>query len=116
MALGCILAAIAAGVLKFLLLPSHETYEAFSLLLAAFLIPGGAVATVPGIGATAFLYDVNLIPMLSPTNHMVYDFSAFLNNGLAIVVRVDRRRGPVSIDSSASASAAGSPPGCRRFA
>lgn len=85
MALGCLLAAIAAGVLKFLLLPSHETYEAFSLLLAAFLIPGGAVATVPGIGATAFLYDVNLIPMLSPTNHMVYDLSAFLNNGLAIV-------------------------------
>jgi uncharacterized membrane protein YccC len=74
-----------AGVLKFLLLPSHESYAAFSLLLAAFLIPGGAVATLPGIGAMAFLYDVNIIPMLSPTNHMIYDLSAFLNNGLAIV-------------------------------
>jgi uncharacterized membrane protein YccC len=85
MTLGCILAAIAAGVLKFLLLPSHESYAAFSLLLAAFLIPGGAVTTLPGIGATAFLYDVNIIPMLSPANHMSYDLSAFLNNGLAIV-------------------------------
>jgi len=33
----------------------------------------------------AFLYDVNIIPMLSPMNHMVYDLSAFLNNGLAIL-------------------------------
>ena len=85
MTFGCLFAAIAAGVLKFLLLPSHENYAAFSLLLAAFLIPGGAVATLPGIGAMAFLYDVNIIPMLSPTNHMIYDLSAFLNNALAIV-------------------------------
>jgi uncharacterized membrane protein YccC len=77
MTFGCLFAAIAAGVLKFLLLPSHESYAAFSLLLAAFLIPGGAVATLPGIGAIAFLYDVNIIP--------VYNLSAFLNNGLAIV-------------------------------
>jgi uncharacterized membrane protein YccC len=85
MTFGCLFAAIAAGVLKFFLLPSHESYAAFSLLLAAFLIPGGAVATLPGIGAMAFLYDVNIIPMLSPMNHMVYDLSAFLNNGLAIL-------------------------------
>ena len=85
MTVGCILAAIAAGVLKFFLLPSHESYLAFSVLLAAFLIPGGAVATLPGIGGTAFLYDVNIIPMLSPANTMIYDLPAFVNNGLAIV-------------------------------
>jgi len=86
MALGCGIAAAGAGVLKFLLLPSHESYVAFSLLLAAFLVPGGALATLPGnIGAIGFMYAVNIIPMVSPTNHMVYDLSAFLNNALAII-------------------------------
>jgi uncharacterized membrane protein YccC len=86
MALGCGIAAAGAGVLKFLLLPSQESYVAFSLLLGAFLVPGGALATLPGsIGPIAFLSEANLIPMLSPTNHMVYDLSAFLNNALAIV-------------------------------
>ncbi len=86
LALGCAIAAAGAGTLKFLLLPSQESYVAFSLLLAAYLIPGGALATLPGsIGAIGFMYAVNIIPMLSPTNHMVYDLSAFLNNALAIV-------------------------------
>jgi len=85
MTLGCVFAAAGAGVLKFLLLPAHASFEAFSLLLGAYLIPGGALATLPRIGAIAFLYEANFIPMLSPTNHMVYDLSAFLNNALAIV-------------------------------
>ncbi|MGH6834080.1 MAG: FUSC family protein [Methylocella sp.] len=86
MALGCVIAATGAGVLKFFFLPSQESYVAFSLLTGAFLVPGGALATLPGsIGPIAFLSEANLIPMLSPTNHMVYDLSAFLNNALAIV-------------------------------
>ena len=85
MTFGCVFAAAGAGVLKFLLLPAHASFEAFSLLLGAYLIPGGALATLPRIGAIAFLYEANFIPMLSPTNHMVYDLSAFLNNALAIV-------------------------------
>jgi uncharacterized membrane protein YccC len=85
MTLGCVFAAACAGVLKFLLLPAHASFEAFSLLLGAYLIPGGALATLPRIGAIAFLYEANFIPILSPTNHMVYDLSAFLNNAVAIV-------------------------------
>jgi uncharacterized membrane protein YccC len=85
MTLGCVFAAVGAGMLKFLLLPAHASYVAFSLLLGAYLIPGGALVTLPGIGAIAFLYEANFIPMLSSTNHMVYDLSAFLNNALAIV-------------------------------
>ena len=86
LALGCAIAAAGAGMVKFLLLPSQESYAAFSLLLGAFLVPGGALATLPGsIGAIGFMYAVNIIAMLSPTNLMVYDLSAFLNNALAIV-------------------------------
>lgn len=84
-AIGCFIAAIAAGVLKFLLLPSQDSYVAFSLLLSIFLIPGGALATVPSIGPTAFLFDVYIVAMLSPANQMVYNLSAFLNNAVAIV-------------------------------
>jgi uncharacterized membrane protein YccC len=87
LALGCTLAAAAAGLLKFFILPMQEGYLEFSLLLGAFLVPGGALATRPGsIGSIAFLYSVNIIPMLSPTNRMVYDLQDFLNNALAIVV------------------------------
>ncbi len=86
-AFGCTIAAAAAGLLKFFILPAQEGYLAFSLLLGAFLVPGGALATQPGsIGSIAFLYSVNLIPMLSPENRMVYDLPDFLNNALAIVV------------------------------
>ncbi|MGH8610628.1 MAG: FUSC family protein, partial [Gammaproteobacteria bacterium] len=87
LALGCTFAAAVAGLLKFFILPTQEVYLAFSLLLGAFLVPGGALATQPGsIGSIAFLYSVNLIPMLSPENRMVYDLGDFLNNALAILV------------------------------
>jgi uncharacterized membrane protein YccC len=87
LAFGCTFAAAAAGLLKFFILPTQEGYLAFSLLLGAFLVPGGALATRPGsIGTIAFFYSVNLIPMLSPANRMVYDLPDFLNNALAIVL------------------------------
>jgi uncharacterized membrane protein YccC len=87
LAFGCTVAAAVAGLLKFFILPTQEGYLAFSLLLGAFLVPGGALATQPGsIGSIAFLYSVNLIPMLNPANRMVYDLPDFLNGALAIVV------------------------------
>jgi hypothetical protein len=54
-ALGCGIAAAGAGVLKFLLLPSQESYVAFSLLLGAFLVPGGALATLLAVVPIAIL-------------------------------------------------------------
>jgi Fusaric acid resistance protein family len=42
--LSLILSAAGAGVLKFFLLPSQESYVAFTLLLGTFLVPGGALA------------------------------------------------------------------------
>jgi uncharacterized membrane protein YccC len=84
--LSCILAAAGAGVLKFFLLPSQEGYSVFTLLLAAFLVPGGALTAFPGaLGTIALFYSAFLIAMLGPTNQMVYDLAAFLNNALAIV-------------------------------
>jgi uncharacterized membrane protein YccC len=84
--LSCILAAASAGVLKFFLLPSQESYAVFTLLLGAFLVPGGALAAFPGaLGTIALFYSAYLVAMLNPTNQMVYDLAAFLNNALAIV-------------------------------
>jgi uncharacterized membrane protein YccC len=84
--LSYILAAAGAGVLKFFLLPSQESYVAFTLSLGAFLVPGGALAAFPGfLGTIGLFYSAYLIATLSPTNQMVYDLSAFLNNALAIV-------------------------------
>jgi uncharacterized membrane protein YccC len=84
--LSCILAAAGAGVLKFFLLPSQESYAVFTLMLGAFLVPGGALAAFPGaLGTIALFYSAFLIAMLNPANQMVYDLAAFLNNGLAIV-------------------------------
>ena len=77
---GCVFAAAGASVLKFFA-PRARELEA-SVFCWERLIPGGALATLPRIGAIAFLYEANFIPMLSPTNHMVYDLSAFLNNAL----------------------------------
>jgi uncharacterized membrane protein YccC len=81
-----VFAAIGAGVLKFFVLPSHESYVAFTLLLGAFLVPGGTLAAFPGIlGTFGLFYCAYLMAMLTPTNQMVYDLSAFLNNLVAIV-------------------------------
>ncbi|MDQ6867192.1 MAG: FUSC family protein [Pseudomonadota bacterium] len=84
--LSSILSAAGAGLLKFFLLPSHESYVAFTLLLGAFLVPGGALAAFPGVlGSIGLFYSAFLVAMLSPTNRMVYDLAVFFNNDLAIV-------------------------------
>jgi hypothetical protein len=55
--LSCILAAAGAGLLKFFLLPSQESYAVFTLMLGAFLVPGGALAAFPGaLGTIALFY------------------------------------------------------------
>ncbi|MCI0467838.1 MAG: FUSC family protein [Beijerinckiaceae bacterium] len=83
--LSSMLAAASAGVLKFFLLPSQESYVAFTLLLGAFLVPGGALAAFQGgLGTMALFYSAYLIAMLNPANQMVYDLGDFLNNVLAI--------------------------------
>ena len=82
---GTAFAAIFAAIIAFALLPRVETFEGFSLVLALFLVPAGALMAQswqPGMFATmAGIF----MPILAPANQMSYDTANFYNAAAAIV-------------------------------
>ena len=83
--IGTGIAAIVAAVIKFAFLPDHEGFLAFSLIIATALAPLGAVASLPLLAPYFTSATLNLVPLLSPTNEMTYDASAFFNSALGLL-------------------------------
>jgi uncharacterized membrane protein YccC len=83
-AAGALIAAVAAAVAAFAVLPNLDTFAAFSLAIGLWLVPAGAVAhqwrKVVLIYMSAYF-----VPMLAPANQMSYDTVAFYNAAMAIV-------------------------------
>ena len=94
MALSCGFALAIAAVIRFALMPAAQGHglDGFATLcvliggpltalgMMAAALPAGRPAAV-----LAFMIFANLMPLLSPTNEITYDFGSFLDGGLAIL-------------------------------
>ena len=81
---GNVLATVFTAIIAFAVLPGLETFEAFSLAIALYLVPVGALMARWQTGmflAMAF----NFVPLLAPANQMSYVTLQFYNAALAIV-------------------------------
>jgi len=74
---GAVIAAIIAAIIKFALLPNHETFLAFSLVTAIALVPLGALSTIPALAPYLLPATILFIPLLTPTNQTTYDTVSF---------------------------------------
>jgi uncharacterized membrane protein YccC len=85
---GTVLAAVFAAIVKFAVLPGLATFAGFSIALALYLVPAGALIAQPWQTATFTAMAVNFVPLLGPANQMSYDSVQFYNTALAIVAGV----------------------------
>ncbi|WP_422011588.1 FUSC family protein [Reyranella sp.] len=85
-ALGTGMAAGCAAVTAFAVLPNVHSFVGLSLVLGLYLVPAGALSTLPlkppVFGAMATLF----VPLLNPENQMSYDTLQFYNASMAVVV------------------------------
>ena len=82
---GTVLTALVAAVIKFAVLPNHESFTDFALITSLALVPMAALSTVPSLSAVFIAATANFIPLLAPTNQISFDTLTFYNNALAIV-------------------------------
>jgi uncharacterized membrane protein YccC len=83
--IGTVIAAIVVVVIKFAILPNHDGFSAFSLIIAAALAPLGALSSVPLLAPYFTSATLNFVPLLTPTNEMTYDAAAFFNSALGLL-------------------------------
>jgi uncharacterized membrane protein YccC len=83
-ALGTVIGAVVAGVLKFTALINHETFVAFCLIVSIALVPLGALSSVPALAPFFTPATINFLPLLRPTNEMTFDPVEFLNAVLGV--------------------------------
>jgi uncharacterized membrane protein YccC len=79
------IAAVAAAIVAFAVLPGSETFAAFCVAIGVWLVPTAAAAAQPW-RKDAFTYmSVYLVPLFAPANQMSYDTLQFYNSALAIL-------------------------------
>ena len=86
--IGSILTVAIAATLKFAVLPNVETFAVFSLILGLVLVPVGTVLALQWQPAIFTGMVTPFIPVLAPTNPMIYDTAQFYNSALAIVAGI----------------------------
>jgi uncharacterized membrane protein YccC len=84
-ALGTLVIAVIVAVIKFALLPNHESFLAFSLIIAIAMVPLGALSTVPILAPYLLPGMINFIPLLTPTNQISYDTLTYFNTALSLL-------------------------------
>jgi uncharacterized membrane protein YccC len=82
---GNTLAAVCAAVILFAILPQVSTFEGFSLVLALYLVPVGALMAQPWQAAIFTRMVGTIVPLIAPANQMTYDTLQFYNTALALV-------------------------------
>jgi uncharacterized membrane protein YccC len=68
-------------------LPAFETFPAFCFALGLYLVPAGFViahSRQPAVIAVFTVVSINVMPLLAPTNQMIYNTTQFYNSALAI--------------------------------
>src|SRR5207244_6595739 len=79
------LAAVCAAIVVFAGLPNVESFAGFSIVMALYLIPVGALMAQPWQASMFAPMVGNFVPLLAPANQMSYDTVQFYNAALAIV-------------------------------
>jgi uncharacterized membrane protein YccC len=88
-AIGIAGAVLCAAVIKFAVLPGLDSFPAFCVGMALFLIPAGFVmarSRHPAAMAVSAAMGVNVIPLIAPANPMSYDTVQFYNTAMSIAV------------------------------
>ena len=85
---GTSLTAAFAAIIAFAVLPNSETFAAFSLAIGLVLVPAGAGMAQPWQTAMFTAMAANFVPLLAPSNPMIYDTVQFYNAAIAIVAGV----------------------------
>jgi uncharacterized membrane protein YccC len=86
--LGTVVTAVFAGLIGFLLLPAQTSFVSLCLVCALVLVPAGALSAGTWHGPLFVAMAANFIPLLGPSNPMVYDLASFLNTATALVIGV----------------------------
>jgi uncharacterized membrane protein YccC len=84
--LGTMAVIAVAAAIKFALLPGLESFPAFCVALAAFLIPLGTAMAATRQHPSLVMCAAMFVPVLQPTNEMSYDTVQFYNSALGIFV------------------------------
>jgi uncharacterized membrane protein YccC len=82
---GAVIAAVAAAIAKFAILPMCGSFASLCLVLACYLIPVAALGSRARQTAMFGVLPVSFIALVAPANVMVYDTAAFYNGALALI-------------------------------
>ena len=84
--LGAMVVIPVAAAIKFALLPGLESFPAFCIALAAFLIPLGIAMAATGQHPSLVTCSIIFMSVIQPTNEMSYNTAQFCNSALGIFV------------------------------
>jgi uncharacterized membrane protein YccC len=79
-----LLGTMVTAIIKFAVLPGLETFEAFSLAIGLYLVPGGALMTQSWHTVMFTYMTVYFCGYMQPANVMTYDTQQFYDVGMAI--------------------------------
>ncbi len=82
---GVLLGTALTAVIKFAVLPGLESFEAFSLVIGLYLVPGGALMLQPWRPTLFTFMTAFFCAYLDAANAMSYDTQQYYNTALAIV-------------------------------
>ena len=83
-----VLTTVLAAIAKFALMPTQQSFAGLTVILALFLVPLGALSTIPRLAPYLVLAVVNFSPLMSITNVTSYNVLTFYNNALPILLGV----------------------------
>lgn len=83
--IGTALTAVCAAIVGFALLPQQPSFVGLCAALGLVLVPAGALATQPWQTGVFVALEANFIPLLGPSNPMIYDLVKFYNSAMAIL-------------------------------
>ncbi len=86
--LGTVITAALAGIIAFFVLPMQTSFLGLSVVCGLVLVPAGALSAGTWKPPVFVAMAANFIPLLGPSNPMVYDLASFLNTATALVVGV----------------------------
>lgn len=85
---GAAVAAVAAAICNFLLLPPASDFAMLALILSPFLIVGGLAMRIPKIAGPATGFTMFFVSLVSPDNAGRQEFAAFLNGAIALLAAI----------------------------
>jgi uncharacterized membrane protein YccC len=86
--IGTLVGAVAAAIIAYAILPMLDSYFAFSLAIGLVLVPAGVLMTQPWQTAVFTALAFNFIPLLAPSNPMVYNIEQFYNTAVGLTAGV----------------------------